>query len=209
MTLQTVRGVSNITEYAKDRVCWVVLPSSSSVYGDAQQPTSEMTIPRPTNTYASAKLASERILTRFVYRHTVFRIYAGYGNEAHKGEYASPVGIFLNAIQNGKELEVYGDGSQSRDYVYVEDITDIMVRAFQNRQSGLFNLGTGISTTTSELITKIESKTGMKANIKRISAPEGFMSMTQADIISLRSWYKDPMTTLDEGLDRILRQVGL
>ena len=73
------------------------------------------------------------------------RIFAGFGpGEEHKGEYASVVTLFLNSLMNNKPPVIFGDGTQNRDFVYIEDVVDAIVRSAEKPISNtVINVGTG------------------------------------------------------------------
>ena len=116
----------------------LIYASSGSVYGNTPLPQSENQEPKPANLYGVAKLALEKIAS--VYSDQVesvgLRIFAGYGpGEEHKGEIASPVAIFLFAALKGEPLVIYGNGEQSRDFIYIDDVVGGLTKAAERKNA--------------------------------------------------------------------------
>ncbi len=141
----TTISMINVLRHAKAKgVRKIVYPSSGSVYGRARPPQKETTIPKPTNLYAVAKLACEQMIegTEDPPPTTLLRIFAGYGpGETHKGQIASPVGLFLKSMTSDEQPAIYGDGSQSRDFIYIDDVVKIMMSAAESALVGVVNAG--------------------------------------------------------------------
>jgi UDP-glucose 4-epimerase len=141
MFCKTVSGFLNVMEVAVKTKCRkVVYPSSGSVYGEVPPPQSEDAVPKPVNLYGIAKLTCERIADYYSRSRGIksvgLRIFAGYGpSEDHKGDIASPVTIFLKSILKGENPIVFGDGTQSRDFVYIDDVVEAIVRCAERRSS--------------------------------------------------------------------------
>lgn len=198
----TVDSFINVMKFAKETGAKIVYPSSGSCYGSAKPPQSEKTVPEPLNMYAIAKLAVEGISKTYPDVDTTFlRIFAGYGPyEHHKGEFASPAGLFLEAIMNNQRPVVYGDGSQSRDFVFSNDIVKAFVNSTKFKGKHTINVATGKSYTfneTIQIINKICDKDIKPVHIKK---PINYLERTQADISLMKRMLKIKPIDLEKGL---------
>jgi UDP-glucose 4-epimerase len=151
-----VIGTIRVLEAAREHGARVVLASTGgAIYGECEEPAGEEAPRRPLAPYGASKLAAEEYLA------TYDRLYGGrpvalrYGNvygprQDPHGE-AGVVAIFFGRLAEGERPHVYGDGSQQRDYVYVEDVARATVKAVAG-PSGVFNVGTGVATSVLELL---------------------------------------------------------
>ncbi len=188
----TICSLTNVFKFAKlIHAKKVVYPSSGSVYGTAPPPQSENSLPKPTNLYGLSKLTCEKIaLNNFSSVPSVgLRIFAGFGpGEEHKGDYASVITLFLNAILKNERPVIYGDGNQNRDFVYIADVVDSIVRSAEIPQSNLIiNVGTGISLKFNDAISIINALLGKNISPVYIQKPEKYFDYTQADTTKMKS----------------------
>ena len=123
-----VNGTYNVLDFArKHGVNKVVLASSSAIYGDSREIAVESKYPdRYQNLYPVTKIVNELFSRHFSLRKEVdcvsLRYFNTYGpGENTKGAYASPISKFISSALKGKDIEVFGDGTQSRDFIYVKD----------------------------------------------------------------------------------------
>jgi UDP-glucose 4-epimerase len=206
---KTVAGILNVFYYAREKdVQKVIFPSSGSVYGELPPPQSEDQNPRPVNLYGIAKLTTEYIAQYFAehVKYLILRIFAGYGpGEEHKGDYASPVTLFLDSIVNNKPPIIYGDGSQSRDFVYVDDVVNAVLRSAESSFSrGVINVGSGHSHTFNEAVSMINELLGKEIRPKYVKKPEFYLEKTCADIRRMKEILSlDPLDLYD-GLKKYL-----
>jgi UDP-glucose 4-epimerase len=147
----------------KYRVPRLLYASSMQVYGATDVvPTPEETPAGPASYYGITKYAAERYVHTtaervdldFPFRVTSFRMYNVYGpRQALDNPYQGVLGIFLGNLLRGEPLTIFGDGEQSRDFIYVGDVADAWVGALENPAShgGVFNLGSGRQTSINEL----------------------------------------------------------
>lgn len=111
---------------------------------------------------------------------------------------------FISRVARGEEIEQYGDGTTSRDYTYIEDIVDGVIRAIDRPYPyQIFNLGKGSGTTLNEFISLVERYVGLKANIKFMPNQPGDVPFTNANISkALRLLGYSSTVTIDEGIRR-------
>lgn len=187
---KTISSMVNVLRLAKKAGTFkVIYPSSGTVYGNSRPPQKELQELSPQTTYAITKIYCEMLadLQKDV-DSTGLRIFTGYGaREIYKGKLASVVTLFTISAMYNKEIEVYGDGSQKRDFVEVGDIAEVASRLMQtNRAISVINVGSGESFAFTELIGLIEKYTGKELNVRYVESKTKLVSETMADITSLR-----------------------
>jgi UDP-glucose 4-epimerase len=187
----------------------VVLASSGAVYGDlAGQPLQEAVIPNPRSPYAVSKLAAEyyvRTIGRLWGIETVsLRIFNAYGPGQHLPASHPPVvPYFLRQAQRGGTLVVHSDGTQTRDYVYVDDVMSAMVAASTAPDvDGLvINVGSGIETSLRDLVKDVLDVTGGQPEVIYNSQTSGGVSRMAADLtIAQDKLSYHPSIKLGDGL---------
>ena len=181
-----VKGTQNILEIAKEFELKVVFASSAAVYGDTTQiPIKEDSKRTPLNPYGQTKLECEYLCQKYYQmgiRINVLRFFNVYG-KGQNPAYAGVISKFLENVSNRKAPIIYGDGRQTRDFVFVDDVAKANLLAMNNFSSGkMINIGTGIKTSIIELAETIIKIS--KQNIKPIfvEAQEGDIKDSQADI---------------------------
>jgi len=150
-----VLGTVRILEGARKHGAQVVFSSTGgAIYGDCTKSAPEDSPCEPLSPYGTAKLAAEEYLRAYNRLHGTRHIALRYGNvygprQDPHGE-AGVVAIFLGALARGEQARIFGDGSQTRDYVYVGDVARATVAAL-GHEGGVFNVGTGRETSVAEL----------------------------------------------------------
>jgi UDP-glucose 4-epimerase len=145
---RSVSDMVNVLEFANRREAKLVFASSSSLYNGNSLPNNEAMPVHVTDYYTEARYYIERLSELYDELHNVesvgLRFFSVYGkNERAKGRYANIVSQFLWAMQDGKSPMIYGDGTQTRDFTFVDDVVDACVLAMQDGVDGIFNVGTG------------------------------------------------------------------
>ncbi len=194
-------------------VSFIVMASSGTIYGDQKrQPVDEMVAPDLRTPYAVSKLASEHYIftlgQHYGIRAVALRIFNAYG----PGQYLPPayppvVPQFLSRILRGGSVVVYGDGAQSRDYVYIDDVVDALIAAGgkENLDGEVINIGSGVETSVNELIALIEEVAGRQAHVLYNAEQSGGVQRLVADIEKAQRLLAfSPKTTLPEGLRRTI-----
>lgn len=184
-----------------------VFASSSSVYGDSLAlPTKEDAPLKPVSPYGVSKAAGDN-LCRLYFRnfglHTVaLRYFTVYG-PGQRPDMAFH--RFLKAISLGEEIRLFGDGSQSRDFTYVDDIVAGTIGALEGRPGQAYNIGGDRNIVLSEVIEMMEDIIGREARINYLETAAGDVRHTSADIASAASDFGyRAATDLREGLTREL-----
>ena len=183
-----------------------VYASSSSVYGDAADlPMREDAREQPHSPYGVTKLAAEH-LARLYHRNyglaTVsLRFFTVYGPR-QRPDMATQ--RFLTAARDGTSITLFGDGEQTRDFTFVADTVEAMVRAAERGKEGaVYNVGGGSTVTVNQLIEAIEEVSGRRLEVDRQGAQRGDVRDTCADTTRARADLDfAPTTPLREGLER-------
>ena len=187
----------------------VVLASSGAIYGDQQiQPLTEAQPPKPRSPYAVSKLAAEyyvRTIGALWGIETVcLRIFNAYGPSQHLPPSHPPVvPFFLRQALRGGTVVVHSDGQQTRDYVYVDDVTAAMVAAATapGLNGLVINVGSKTETSVRDLVRLVLEITGSKANVIYNSQIEGGVSRMCADLnLAAEKLNYKPAIPLEEGL---------
>jgi UDP-glucose 4-epimerase len=211
-----VGGTVSLMEAMRDvGVRRVILASSGAVYGDqGEQPLVESATPDPRSPYAVSKVSAEhyvRTIGKLWGMETVcLRIFNAYGPGQHLPPSHPPVvPHFLHQALRGGTLVVHGDGSQTRDYVYVDDVVSAMVAASTapNINGMVVNVGSGTETSIRELVKKVGEAVGREVDSLYNANTSGGVSRMRADLTlaSKKLNYK-PSIKLDEGLRLTLRR---
>lgn len=181
-----------------------VYASSSSVYGDAETyPTHEEMTPRPISPYGVSKLAGENLCQlywkSFGVPTIILRYFSVYGPRQRPD---MAFHRFIRCMQRGEEIVVYGDGEQTRDFTFVDDVNDANVLAAQAHVCGeIFNIGGGSRITVNETIRILEDVMGKRTCVRYVSKQRGDVGHTGADVSKARVVLGyDPKMKMEEGL---------
>jgi UDP-glucose 4-epimerase len=210
------------TSYFKPRTSnlehptFIFASTGGAIYGEAKRiPTPEDYPPNPISPYGIAKLTVENYLKfykeNFGLKFISLRFSNVYGpRQDPKGE-AGVVAIFIDKLLRGERPTIFGDGNQTRDFIFVEDVVSACLKAMEYKgKKEIFNIGTGIETSINELY-KIISKL-LKAKIKPKYAPEkpGDLKRSCLDIsLAKRELKWKPKYNLEKGLQKTIQNLKL
>lgn len=187
----------------------VVFASSSTVYGVRTEPTCrEQDLPAPFNVYALTKLAGEHLLAMYQdllgYDFCVLRLFNVYGPRQNPNHaYANVTCKFAHAAAKGLPVTMYGDGHQTRDFVFVADVVSAFVRALEPTQSKLYNVGTGQDASIAMMLETVQRVSGTQLKVDRQPPWTNDIRAIRADVSRLRSEFRlPPLTELAVGLAR-------
>lgn len=191
----------------------VILASSGTVYGEQpSQPLQETMAPNPPAPYAVTKIASEYYLftlgALYGVETVALRIFNAYGpGQPLPVSYPPVIPQFLRQILGKGSVVVHGDGSQTRDFVYIDDVVQALIAAAKAPADGqIINVGSGRETSINELVATMEKVTGKSAHVLYNPQASGGVSRMVADLSRARKLlgYK-PRVSLEEGLRRMIR----
>jgi len=190
----------------------IVFASSSSVYGDVNRlPIHEDILPKPVSPYGVTKLAAENLCYLYWKNYNLptisLRYFTVYGPRQRPD---MAINKFVNAIRKGKEIIIYGDGNQTRDFTYVSDVVNANILAAESHLEGeVFNIGGGSRISVNHLIDLLEEIIGRKAKIKHIGDQKGDVKNTMASIEkSKRLLGYKPKVTIEDGLKKYVDWVS-
>jgi UDP-N-acetylglucosamine/UDP-N-acetyl-alpha-D-glucosaminouronate 4-epimerase len=207
-----VTGTLNVLLASRDEgVRRVVFGSSSSIYGaNPGLPKHEDMLPLPISPYAVAKLAGEGYCRSF---HEVFgletvslRYFNVFGpRQDPLSQYAAVIPNFTTALLAGERPVVYGDGEQSRDFTYVENVVEgnLLAMEAQGAAGKVYNVSAGVRLSLNELLDRLRALTGNDAEARYEDARPGEVRHSQADISRAGDelGYR-PTVSVEEGLSR-------
>jgi UDP-glucose 4-epimerase len=214
-----VLGTGNVLAAARAVGARVVSASSSSVYGD--QPTFPLTEdmpPRPRSPYAASKRAGEILCETWSRAFGVptvslryFNVYGPY--QSPESQYAAVIPLFVRACLDGASPTIHGDGEQSRDFTYIDDVVAANLLAAHMPEEGwgsALNIGGGSEPTTiNEILRIVSDELGVDPEPIHEPPREGDVRMTQADISAARRLIGyDPQTDIRSGLSRTVDWFG-
>lgn len=213
-------GSINIFESAKRAgVKSIIFASSCAIYGlPVSVPVAESAAPCPRTPYGISKLAAEFYLTAYGLQSSMNAVALRFGNvygprQAGNGE-SGAIAIFTEKLLAGESPFLNGDGTTTRDYVYVLDVVGALISAADSELSGIFNVGTGQETTTSAVYRMVQSAIGTDITatpnpsvidaVKRMAVDTTKIQSTlkwqpamslEAGIIATVNWYKNHQST--------------
>ena len=210
-----IEGFVNVAEAAIDAdVDKIVYASTSSMYGTVSPPHREDMDLKPQNRYTASKMSREMYAQCYSYKGEIettgLRYFSVFGpHEKAKGKYANVVTQFMWKMMDGEQPVIWGDGTQERDFVYVEDVARANLRAAETRQEldgEVINIGRGDPVTFNQVVEKLNSVLGKSIDPEKIENPrDKYVEEHRADISKARElldW--QPQYSFEEGLQETL-----
>ena len=201
---QNVLASQRLFEAAAAAGARVVFASSSSIYGDAEAyPTPEDTGPRPISPYGITKLAAEQLASAYAKEFglevATVRYFTIYGPRQRPDMAFTKM---VTCLAEGRPFELYGDGSQSRSFTFVEDAVEATVVAMERAPAGaVYNVGGGTEVSMLDAVETLGRIAGRRLELVRRPRRHGDAARTAADTTRIRSelgW--EPATPLEDGL---------
>lgn len=213
-----VGGTVSLMEAMRDTgVRRVVFASSGAIYGaQTEQPIDEQATPKPDSPYAVSKWAAEQYINTigglWGLETVALRIFNAYGpRQSLPTSHPPIVPYMLQQILSGGSVVLFGNGEQTRDFVYLSDVVAALRAAGTVRQANrqVINIGSGVETSISELVTLVEQVTGKKGNRLVNEQRSGGVQRLGADVSQAQKLLGfRPLVSLAEGLERLLREDG-
>ena len=180
-----VVGTLRVLEAAREHGTKIVFSSTGgAIYGECEAPAAEDHPRAPLAPYGVSKLAAEEYIAAYNRLYGLGHVALRYGNvygprQDPHGE-AGVVAIFMNALRDGKTPRIYGEGTQTRDYVYVGDVVAATVAA-ASHDGGVLNVGTGIDTSVLDLYERIQQVAGISRPAEHADARAGELQRSVLD----------------------------
>lgn len=191
----------------------VFISSGGAVYGETAETKEvyETDTPKPVSPYGICKLSIEHYLEyfkrKFGTEYVVYRLTNPYGPRQVMKHRQGVVAAFLDNILHGKELSIFGDGSASRDFIYIEDAVSMIAETFllPNRHR-LYNIGSGKQTSLNEIVEAIKGAFQKEVPVTYQRAPKTFLQKTHVNIDRFKEEFGEPaLTTFREGLEHTIQ----
>jgi UDP-glucose 4-epimerase len=191
---------------------------SAAVYGDTSSiPVSEDVAPNPLSPYAVDKLSGEYYLLHYHRKYNLpvssFRFFNIYGpRQDPSSPYSGVISIFMEHLQRNQPVTVFGDGAQTRDFVYVTDLVELLAKAAHGTEGvgGVFNVGTGMRHSLLQLLGQLEKLSGKKIERRHEPPRLGDIQHSCADISRLKNIFDSvPATPFSQGLKKLIESSGM
>ena len=212
---EVVHGMTNVLEYCKESKIPLVFASTSSIYNGIEPPHRENVVPRVTDFYTEARIACERLgelyTNLFELNVSAMRFFSIYGyNDVGKGKYSNLVTQFMVSLINGEQPIIYGDGEQRRDFVFVTDVVDALLKASNAKGFNVYNVGTGKNYSLNEAVERLKKITGKNIDPKYIKMPvKNYVMTTLADPSKAKKEIGfDAKVNLDEGISLLYSSIS-
>ena len=183
-----IDGFVNVLDIARKHDCGLVYASTSSIYGNTNGALREDMKVVPPNFYAATKLANEHLASVYSDEYGIkaigFRYMSVYGmREEGKGMFANLVSQFLWMMKKNEQPVIYGDGTQTRDFVFAKDVAEAHLLAMRsNAKNDIFNIGTGNATPLNGLVSLLNKILGKNIKPKYIRMPvKNYIAKQKAD----------------------------
>lgn len=181
----------------------VFVSSGGAIYGDADGATEDWP-PDPQSPYGRNKLRAEEIVASAGIPYAIARLANVYGPGQRSDLEGGVVAIFMDAAISGRGVAIYGDGSQARDFVYLDDVVDALTTLSATHHSGIWNVASGAATSIHELLEQVERT--VRGTVPHVHEParsgEVYRSRLSIErITSETEW--TPATSLADGLSRV------
>jgi UDP-glucose 4-epimerase len=204
LLIQLLRRI--VDSPARDRLNFIFFSSGGSVYGENHgHPAQENDRAHPIGWYAQAKVAAEEIIRIFGERHglryTILRISNPYGFRVPRERVQGIIPRIFECAWTGQTLSLWGDGAAKKDFIHYSDFTRALQQVVERQLTGIYNLGTGISTAISEVIQKVEDITRNPVHVTNAPSLPWDVQVSHLDIAKFcaaTGWR--PTISLDEGL---------
>ena len=212
-----VEGTSKVFRVAKEMgVDRVVYATSSAVYGDDPvMPKNETMKTGPISPYGQHKLANEitaqLFYNSFGLKTIGLRYFNVFGPRQNPfSEYSAVIPKFISLMKKGSAPSIYGDGTQTRDFIYVSDIVEANMQALKTEKGfgEVFNVATGLKVSLNELVDKINTILGTSLITTYLPAKSGDIKDSYADITKARSFLGfEPKVSFEEGLAKVVESL--
>jgi len=182
---ETIGSFLSMASFCKEHGAYLIYPSSA-------------TVNNKNNSYARCKACLEEIHQAYGLKALGLRISASYGpGEGHKGEYASIIYQWCKQMKRGERPVIWGDGTQTRDFIFIDDVIDNIMDLVAEGRTGIVELGTGVNTSFNEVISIINKVLGTKIEPIYINKPDSYIQDTPVGCVKTK-------VSLEQGIRRII-----
>lgn len=206
-----VHGTVNVLIAAKQNKAKVVFASSCAVYGDTPViPVSEKELPCPLSPYGLNKLTAEQYLQLFNHLYglpyAALRFFNVFGpKQDPQSPYAAVIPLFIQKLLKDEHPSIFGDGEQTRDFVFVQNIVDALLLAATTNKNGVFNIGSGEQVSINQLVKELNDLLKKKLEPEYLAERPGDIKHSRADItLAKQELGFTPRVRFSEGLQETL-----
>ncbi|MBR9690054.1 NAD-dependent epimerase/dehydratase family protein, partial [Candidatus Woesearchaeota archaeon] len=185
-----------------------VFSSSAAVYGDNDNlPLKEEEPYKPLSPYAQSKAEAEKLCYEYLQRGLktcALRFFNVYGSrQDSKSPYSGVISIFLEKAKNNEEITIYGNGKNTRDFIYISDLMQANILAMK-KGKGIYNAASGTEITIKELAEKIIEITNSNSDIVHKEERKGDIKKSRADITKIKQLGYSPKINIEQGLKELI-----
>lgn len=212
LTAKVLQEWINILEYARKNNTKVIFASTSSLYNGHKPPHKEVMIPFTTDFYSETRIAMERIARLYNEFYSMpiigLRYFSVYGpHEKAKQNYANLITQFLWKMKTNEAPVIFGDGTQTRDFTYVDDIVEANILSLKYKNFGIFNIGTGTSTTLNDMVKLLNKK--LNTNLQPLYEPNKIKNYVQHTMADTSKAEKElgfkAKINLEQGIEKLIQ----
>lgn len=193
-------ATARVAKQCADRGARLIYISSAAVYGEPQRlPIDEGHPARPLSPYGLSKLAGEQIVQMLAPGAAALRLFNVYG-PGQTGPYAGVITRFIERAKRGLPPVIYGDGTQTRDFIHVGDVARFVEAVLDRGAAGVFNVGTGRAVSIRELAAAVMRLAGLGGEPAYAPPRPGDIRHSVADVSKARALGWEPRVSVEEGL---------
>ena len=192
-------GSQNVFSAARETNAKIIFTSSAAVYGDAKPPVKEDDACKPISEYGKNKLHAERLLKNYE-KAFIVRIFNCYGPRGN-----SVINTFCSQLKAGKDLAVFGNGLQTRDFIYIDDVVSALLLGMKN--TGTYNVGSGHETSILNLIDTVAAISEKKPKMRFERHREGDIERSRPDVSKIQKLGWSAKIGLEKGVERVWKSV--
>ncbi len=184
---------------------FVFVSSGGAIYGETSTPATEESTPSPVSYYGMHKCEAENAVLAGARSYAILRLSNVYGHRQRSDTEGGVIAIFSERLMAGRQLEIHGDGSQLRDFVYISDVVDAARLALETEDDPVWNVASGEATSVLALARAMAQVIGQPLEIVHGPRRAGDLDrsvLSPAKLLATKRW--GPPLLLREGLERIL-----
>jgi UDP-glucose 4-epimerase len=189
-------GAKRVFDVATNKNVKIIFTSSAAVYGNIKLPHKEDSECKPISQYGKSKLRAEKLCPENSFILRLFNVYGERGN--------SVINKFCKLALESLPFTIYGSGLNTRDYIYVKDVVKALILGLKN--SGVYNLGTGVETTTLDVAHIVAKSLGIEPEFEFLPPNEQEIKRSRADISKIKDLGWKPQTDLVKGINLMLEK---
>lgn len=206
-----VSGTLNVVKAALESDIYRILyPSSAAVYGKTtENPVSENAEISPISFYGLAKQISEQYVGYFSdfygMSSLILRYFNVYGLDQYReGSFNTIIPLLIKKALTNEKIQIYGDGTQTRDYIFAKDAITQSVSAMKSGARGIYNIGSGTQTSINQIISILQNICGNEMKVEYLPQNPNDLKHSCADISAAKKTFSfNPTTTIEDGIKQV------